>query len=112
MPAVTTATSQPAASRFGKPRRPGTVTAAVVAVLVALTFVPLGYVGWAFVTTGPVRAAELIFRPRVGELLVNTVGLVVVTVPICVALGVGAAWLVERTDVPGRALWQIGRAHV
>lgn len=106
MPAVTTATSQPAASRFGKPRRPGTVTAAVVAVLVALTFVPLGYVGWAFVTTGPVRAAELIFRPRVGELLVNTVGLVVVTVPICVALGVGAAWLVERTDVPGRALWR------
>jgi iron(III) transport system permease protein len=77
-----------------------------VAVLVALTFIPLGYVGWAFVTTGPVRAAELIFRPRVGELLVNTVGLVVVTVPVCVALGIGAAWLVERTDLPGRALWR------
>ena len=37
---------------------------------------------------------------------VNTVGLVVVTVPICIVLGVGAAWLVERTDVPGRAVWR------
>ena len=37
---------------------------------------------------------------------VNTVGLVVVTVPLCMVLGVGAAWLVERTDVPGRAVWR------
>ena len=45
-------------------------------------------------------------RPRVGELLVNTVGLVVVTVPLCVVIGVGVAWLVERTDLPGRAFWR------
>jgi iron(III) transport system permease protein len=42
----------------------------------------------------------------VGELLFNTVALVVVTVPLCVVLGVGAAWLVERTDLPGRAFWR------
>lgn len=61
---------------------------------------------WAFVSTGPARIAELLLRPRVGELLVNTVGLVVVTVPLCVLFGIGAAWLVERTDVPGRAWWR------
>jgi UDP-glucose 4-epimerase len=31
-----------------------------VTALVAVTFIPLGYVGWAFVTTGPARAAELL----------------------------------------------------
>ena len=44
---------------------------------------------------------SLVLRPRVGELLLNTVLLVVVSVPLCVALGVGAAWLVERTALPG-----------
>lgn len=74
--------------------------------LVAVTFIPLGYVAWAFVSTGPARAAELILRPRVAELLLSTVGLVAVTVPLCVLIGVGAAWLVERTDVAGRTLWR------
>lgn len=96
----------PAVDRSGGRRRPGPLIAAVVAGLVAVTFIPLGYVAWAFVSTGPARAAELILRPRVAELLVNTVGLVVVTVPLCVVIGVGAAWLVERTDVAGRALWR------
>jgi iron(III) transport system permease protein len=86
--------------------RPGLALSGVVAVLVAATFVPLGYVAWAVISTGPARVYELVARPRVGELLVNTVGLVVVTVPICVVLGIGAAWLVERTDVPGRGLWR------
>ena len=74
--------------------------------LVAATFIPLGYVVWAVVSTGPDRIYELVVRPRVGELLLNTAGLVVVTVPLCVVLGVGAAWLVERTDVPGAAVWR------
>lgn len=74
--------------------------------LVTVSFIPLGYVAWAFLTIGPARAAELLFRPRVGELLLNTAGLVLATVPLCVAIGVGAAWLVERTDVPARALWR------
>ncbi len=90
----------------GASTRPGPVLCGVVALLVAVTFIPLGYVAWSIASIGPARVYELIARPRVGELLVNTVGLVVVTVPICVVLGVGAAWLVERTDVPGRALWR------
>ncbi|MEN4479370.1 iron ABC transporter permease [Mycolicibacterium cosmeticum] len=87
-------------------RGPGPLLSATVALLVALTFIPLGYVGWAIASTGPTRVYELVVRPRVGELLVNTVGLVVLTVPICLAVGVGAAWLVERTDVPGRTVWR------
>jgi iron(III) transport system permease protein len=46
--------------------------------------------------------AALILRPKVGELLVNTVLLVVIAVPATVVLGVGGAWLVERTALPAR----------
>lgn len=79
---------------------------AVVVALVCATLVPIGYVVWSVISTGPARTYQLFARPRVAELLVNTVGLVVVTVPLCVVLGVGAAWLVERTDVPGRGVWR------
>ena len=88
------------------PARPGPLLSGGIAVLVAATFIPLGYVVWAVVSTGPARIYELVVRPRVGELLINTAGLVLVTVPLCVLLGIGAAWLVERTDVPGAAVWR------
>lgn len=88
------------------PARPGPLLTTGVGLLVAVTFVPLGYVAWAVISTGLSRVYELVVRPRVGELLVNTVGLVVVTVPLCLILGIGAAWLVERTDVGGAAVWR------
>ena len=96
----------PAARRPASVERPGPVLVGAVAVVVAATLVPLGYVVWSVVATGPSEVYALVARPRVVELLVNTIGLVVVTVPLCVVLGVGAAWLVERTDVPGRSLWR------
>jgi iron(III) transport system permease protein len=104
VPAAGTGQRPKAADAAGP--RPGFLLIGVVAVLVAATVVPLGYVAWSVVSTGPSQVYALVARPRVGELLVNTIGLVVVTVPLCVALGVGAAWLVERTDVPGRAIWR------
>jgi iron(III) transport system permease protein len=51
------------------------------------------------------ESVALIFRPRVGELLTNTVLLVVLTVPLCAVLGVGGAWLVERTSLAGAGIW-------
>lgn len=93
-------------SRSDKASRPGPLVSVTVAILVAATCIPLGYVAWATVSVGWTRAYELVVRPRVGELLVNTVALVLITVPLCVVVGVGAAWLVERTDLPGRTLWR------
>jgi iron(III) transport system permease protein len=86
--------------------RPGPLVTATVAILVAATLIPLGYVAWAAVSIGWTRAYHLVVRPRVGELLFNTAALVVLTVPLCVVIGVGVAWLVERTDLPGRAFWR------
>lgn len=44
-------------------------------------------------------------RPRTGELLTNTVQLLVGSVAVCAVFGTAAAWLVERTTLPGRATW-------
>jgi len=93
-------------SRSEATSRPGPLVTATVAILVAVTLIPLGYVAWAAVSIGWTRAYALVVRPRVGELLFNTVALVVVTVPLCVVIGVGVAWLVERTDLRGRSCWR------
>jgi iron(III) transport system permease protein len=86
--------------------RPGPLVTATVTVLVAGTLIPLGYVAWASVSIGWAKAYDLVVRPRVGELLFNTVALVAVTLPLCVVVGVGVAWLVERTNLAGRGLWR------
>jgi iron(III) transport system permease protein len=71
--------------------RPGPLVSITVAILVAATCIPLGYVVWGTVSVGWTRAYELVVRPRVGELLINTVALVFITVPLCVFIGVALA---------------------
>ncbi|WP_082484173.1 MULTISPECIES: ABC transporter permease [Micrococcaceae] len=98
-----------AAGRGSSPRPPFGVSAvSVLAVLIALfSLVPLGYVLYMSVATGWDTAVGLIFRPRVAELLLNTVLLTVITVPLCLVLGVAGAWLVERTALRGRRTWAV-----
>ncbi len=52
-------------------------------------------------------ALRLLFRPVTAQLLVNTVGLAVASTAICALVGTGAAWLIERTDLPGRRFWAV-----
>jgi iron(III) transport system permease protein len=72
-----------------------------------LGLVPLGYVVVTAILTGAPTLSALVFRPRVGELLANTAGLVLITVPLCALVGVAAAWLVERTRVAGSRAFAI-----
>ncbi|WP_418060472.1 ABC transporter permease [Pimelobacter simplex] len=51
------------------------------------------------------EATDFLWRPRIGELLWNTVRLLVLGVLVSTAVGVAGAWVVERTDVPGRGWW-------
>jgi len=79
---------------------------AVLAVLVAFcALLPLAFIAFVAARTGWATSASLIFRPRVGELLTNTIALVVLTVPLTLAIGLALAWLTERTDLPGRRFW-------
>ncbi|MCU1441915.1 MAG: Fe(3+)-transport system permease protein sfuB [Cryobacterium sp.] len=79
----------------------------IAGAVAALGLLPLGYILFTSVATGWPTLSALIFRPRVGELLVNTVALVVLAVPACLVVGVAAAWLVERTNVPAPRVFAV-----
>ncbi len=79
------------------------ILAAIVAGLVLL---PIVVVLASALSVGGQEAVDYLLRPRIGLLLGNTALLMVLTVPLSVVIGVGAAWLVERTDLPGVSVWR------
>ncbi|WP_244669655.1 iron ABC transporter permease [Kaistia sp. 32K] len=87
------------------PRRTLSPAASLATLISILSLLPLAFVVFVTIQTGWTAAAAMIFRPRVFELLVNTVLLVALTVPICIALAVALAFLTERSDLPGARIW-------
>jgi iron(III) transport system permease protein len=78
---------------------------ALAAIGPVLVLVPLVYsVVQALHVAGP-EAVRLLFRPLVGQLLVNTIGIALATTLVCAVVGTLAAWFVERTEFPGRGLF-------
>ena len=75
--------------------------------MAVLTLIPIGFIAFYLVIIGPGEAVDLLFRPRVGELLWNTVRLVVIGCLLSIVLGLASAWLIERTDVPFRRVWHV-----
>jgi iron(III) transport system permease protein len=87
-------------------RRISNAPAILAAGIVSLfSLLPVGFVIWIGIQTGWETASALIFRPRVGELLINTAMLLAVAIPISIILAVTLAWLTERTDLPGARIW-------
>ncbi|HEY0183012.1 MAG TPA: iron ABC transporter permease [Rhodopila sp.] len=77
-----------------------------MALLVSVaTMLPLGFIAWVTMHTGWDTIVALVIRPRIGELLVNTLLLAGLTVPICAVFALALAWLTERSDLPGARLW-------
>jgi iron(III) transport system permease protein len=79
------------------------LSAAVAAVLL----VPLAFLLIEAAGAGVSQTASLINRPLTGQLLWNTVRLSVVVTALCAVIGTGAAWLTERTNLPGRRVWAV-----
>jgi ABC-type Fe3+ transport system permease subunit len=79
------------------------VALAVLFSLMAL--LPLGFIIAIGFETGWETIKALVFRPRVAELLSNTLWLTALAVPLCIVLGVSIAWLTERTTLAGRRVW-------
>lgn len=88
--------------RIALPHLPVVLLAALVALF---SLVPLGFIGWVSYDVGWQTVRTLVFRPRVGELILNTVYLELLAIPLSIALAVGLAWLTERTDIAGARLW-------
>lgn len=79
----------------------------IVVLLMALFCLPVLYVVLRASEVGWMQAAQLLFRPRVYELLQNTLQIDVVVTLASVLIGVSTAWCVERTNLPGRAFWNV-----
>ncbi|MFD0867088.1 ABC transporter permease, partial [Tessaracoccus lubricantis] len=75
------------------------LVAAVVLLPIVVTVASGFGAGWS-------EAVAYLFRPRIGMLLTNTAVLMAITLPASLVLGTAAAWLVERTDLPGAGVWR------
>jgi iron(III) transport system permease protein len=99
----------PPAGAGAKPRRarrPAGLIAVSVMVALALA-VPLVFLLIEAAGAGVGKVAALIARPLTGQLLLNTVELTLAVTALCAIIGTGAAWLVERTSLPGRRIWAV-----
>ncbi|WP_229117678.1 ABC transporter permease [Enemella evansiae] len=87
--------------------RPPLSLIAVAAVVLLASLVPLVFVAVAALRTPPELLAQVLGTQRVAELLLNTGALLLFALPIIGVLGVGLAWLTERTRLPGRRVWRV-----
>ncbi|SAL21207.1 ABC Fe3+ transporter, inner membrane subunit [Caballeronia sordidicola] len=93
-------------ARLGRKRAPrGLLVAAGACALLVL--MPLAFTVYRAVTFGWDDALELIFRPLVGELLINTLSITICATLVSAIVGTAAAWFIERTRVPGRRIWAV-----
>ncbi|MGH9072813.1 MAG: ABC transporter permease [Acidimicrobiales bacterium] len=88
-----------------RPARPSLGLVVPAGLVGLLVLVPIGATVAEGVSVGWGRATALLSRPLVGTLLVHTVSLVAAVTAACAVVGTGAAWCVERTDLPGRRWW-------
>jgi len=78
---------------------------AAAVVVALLSLIPLGFILVVAVGSGWDQVVKLVFRPRVGEILLNTLWLEAITLPVSAILGVLLAWITERTALPGARWW-------
>jgi iron(III) transport system permease protein len=92
--------------RTRRARRPVPLITAscLVAALLAL---PLVFLLLEAAGSGTTEVSHLIFRRLTGDLLWNTIRLTVVVTTLCAVIGTGAAWCIERTNLPGRRVWEV-----
>jgi iron(III) transport system permease protein len=92
--------------RARRSRRPAGLIG-VSAAIAALLAVPLAFLIIESYRAGWSAVASQIFQPLSATLLWNTVRLTIVVTLACAILGTATAWLVERTDLPGRRIWAV-----
>lgn len=100
-PADLSARKAPRAEPLVRLRQSGRSILAAAGLVSLFALLPLAFVVWIAIRSGWDTISALVFRPRVGELLVNTALLELCTLPVAVILAVALAWTTERSDVPG-----------
>ncbi len=91
------------ARRESAPWRLLALSLAVAIVLI----LPLAFLLVQASDAGASTIVNLVFRSLTATLLWNTVRLTIVVTLLCALIGTAAAWLIERTDLPGRRVWAV-----
>lgn len=86
---------------------PHPTLAAAAGFAVGVALIPLVYLAVRVGEAGGRRVAAELFTARTGELAARSLALATVVTAGCVVLGVGSAFLVGRTDLPGRAAFGV-----
>jgi iron(III) transport system permease protein len=107
----TIAPTEPVLSRWtrtwsGRQRWP-LVSIVGATIAAALVLLPLVFVLVQAQQSGWSEVQRLLLRHTVAVLLWNTVRLTLACTVLCAAVGVAAAWCVERTELPGRRIWGV-----
>src|SRR5580698_6174789 len=102
---VVKAVAGPAVTEPRGTRRTPRALLAAAGLCALLVLMPLAFTIYRATTFGWSDSVELIFRPLVGELLVNTLEITVSATLIAAVLGTATAWFIERTRLPGKRLW-------
>ena len=90
-------------------RRPPLALVLAAATVVALLLLPLAYLAIRVAGAGS-AALDVLWDDSTARLVVDTVLLVVGVVTSAIVVAVPTAWLVTRTDLPGRRLWAVAAA--
>ena len=94
------------AARVGDALRQRALWVPVGAVALGV-LVPLGYLVARAFSADPATLADLVLRPRTLRLAGNTLGLTIAVLASATALALPLAWLVARTDLPGRRAFTV-----
>ncbi len=89
-------------ARTAPARRPPALLALACGGAAALALVPLGYLLVRVAEAGPARVADLVLRERTVTLVGRSLLLCLLVTAACLVVGAGLAYLVARTDLPGR----------
>jgi iron(III) transport system permease protein len=92
--------------RRGQASRPRLLWALSLAVALLL-LLPIAFLVLQASQIGWSQLAPLLFRQLTATLLGHTLALMVVVTALCAVIGTATAFLVERTDLPGRRLWAV-----
>jgi iron(III) transport system permease protein len=100
--------ASPAAGAYvPRRKRPSIGLMLPVLLLVQLSLLPLLYVTTKAWQAGWAEALHLLWRPYVFGLLRNTLALMAGVTLACGIVGLSLAWLLERSNLPGRRAWGV-----
>lgn len=88
-------------------RRPPLVFVVIAVLTAIIALAPIAYLIDRAVVLGWTNVYVELFQRRTLDLVFRSLALTGIVTVLCIVIGVGAAWLVVRADIPGRRIWQV-----